>query len=278
MPDRDLDITKFSYPSYRKLKKTLGEFDAVVECNEIAIREFLEQAKKNDAKKYIQQLSKKHKVRVDEVSFLKFSSRIRQYYVTSVLQQSEQFFKDFKKEWVKYHSDLVWNDLDKGETNFQNVLRNTSVVLSSDIIDIYEYYRIVRNYMSHTDRDTSDMAKRFGKIQENSNNFLEDLHLVNLPNELDNINYTDFLILTNIVKNIAYLISTTSKPSNDRIAEILFDISKENNCKTFNGIKKLKNDEIRFEKAIKNFISTTFGRFSSDDSKYVTSKLKSLLA
>ncbi len=26
MPDRDLDITKFSFYAYRKLKKTLGEF------------------------------------------------------------------------------------------------------------------------------------------------------------------------------------------------------------------------------------------------------------
>lgn len=59
MQDRDLDITKFSYPSYRKLKMTLGEFDAVVECNEIAIREFIEHAKKEDLQKYIQQLSKK---------------------------------------------------------------------------------------------------------------------------------------------------------------------------------------------------------------------------
>jgi hypothetical protein len=96
MPDRDLDITKFSYFSYRKLKKTLGEFDAVVECNEIAIKEFIENAPKENLQKYIQQLSSKHKVKVDKVDFLKFSSRIRQYYVASVSQQSEQFLKDFR--------------------------------------------------------------------------------------------------------------------------------------------------------------------------------------
>jgi len=76
MQDRNLDITKFSYDAYRKLKKTLGEFDAVVECNEIAIREFIEKSQIEDTRKYIQQLSAKHKLRVDEVNFLKFSTGV----------------------------------------------------------------------------------------------------------------------------------------------------------------------------------------------------------
>ncbi|MDM8568610.1 hypothetical protein QUF50_03675 [Thiotrichales bacterium HSG1] len=84
MPDRDLDITKFSYTSYQKLKKMLGEFDAVVECNEIAIREFIEKTQIEGTQKYIKQLSAKHKIRVDEVNFIKFSSRIRHYYIVSV--------------------------------------------------------------------------------------------------------------------------------------------------------------------------------------------------
>jgi small ligand-binding sensory domain FIST len=73
MSDRDLDITKFSYYAYRKLKKTLGEFDAVIECNEIAIKEFVEKAPKEKLQQYVQQLSQKHKVKVDEVDFLKFN-------------------------------------------------------------------------------------------------------------------------------------------------------------------------------------------------------------
>src|SRR5690606_18008002 len=132
MPDRDLDITKFSYFSYRKLKKTLGEFDAVVECNEIAIKEFIEQAPKENLQKYIQQLSTKHKVKVDEVDFLKFSSRIRQYYVASVSQQSEQFLKDFRIEWQKYFPEKIWIEPAKGETKLQNTLKNVSLSLSND--------------------------------------------------------------------------------------------------------------------------------------------------
>ena len=278
MPDRDLDITKFSFFAYRKLKKTLGEFDAVVECNEIAVKEFLEHARKEDVNKYIKRLSLKHKVKVDEVDFYKFTSRIRQYYISSVFQQSEQFLKDFKEEWIKYHPNIEWLDLNKGETKFQNTIRNISVVLSPDLIDIYEYYRIIRNYMSHTDRDIHELKKRLAIITKNKNEFLKDFYLTDLPNELDYIDFNDFLILTNIIKHVTYIFSTNSKPDNKRIAEILFDLSKENNKRSFKGLKKLKNDEIRYDKAIKNYIASKFGRFSVKDLEDVSNEFKSLLA
>ncbi len=278
MPDRDLDITKFSYFAYRKLKKTLGEFDAVVECNEIAIREFLEQAEKEDAQKYIQQLSAKHHVRVDEVDFFKFTNRIRQYYVSSAFQQAEQFLKDFKKEWKEYHPEIEWDDLSKGETGFQNIVRNLKLPLDSDIVEVYEYYRLIRNYMSHTDRDVEELKLRFKKITLNKNNFLKKLNLGVTPNPYEEVNFDDFLILTNIIKHIAYLLSVSSKPNNDKIAQILFEKSREDKNKAYKGLKKLKNNEIRYEKAIKSFIKSIFGRFSVADEKEVVDRLKSLLA
>lgn len=132
--------------------------------------------------------------------------------------------------------------------------------------------------MSHTDRDLEELKNRYKKIQTNKNEFLNELHLSSLPNPVNDINFTDFLILTNIVKHIAYIISTSSKPENDRIAEILFDKSKDDNSKAFKGLKKLKNDKERFENALRSFITTNFGRFSNDDIKVVSKKLESLLA
>lgn len=278
MPDRDLDISKFSYFAYRKLKKTLGEFDAVVECNEIAIREFLEKAKKEDSYEYIKQLSSKHKLKVDEVDFFKFSSRIRQYYISSVFQQSEQFLKDYKEEWTNYFDKENWIEPNKGETKLQNTLRNLNLTLPNDLIDFYEYYRLLRNFMAHSDRDIDELRSRHLKIESNKNDFIRGFHLNSIPNKLDDIDFSDFLILTNIIKHIAYLISTSSKPKNKRIAEILLNKSKENEGKAFKGIKKLKNDIVRYEKAINNYIATTFGRLSKIDSDETMIELKSLLA
>ena len=278
MPDRDLDITKFSYFAYRKLKKTLGEFDAVVECNEIAIREFIEKANKDGTNKYIQQLSHKHRVRVNEVDFLKFSTRIRQYYVASVFQQAEQFIKDFKAEWRIYFEGHEWSELKNGETIFQNSVRNLSIKLPNDLIEIYEYYRIVRNYMAHTDRDVDELKRRYNRISLNENEFLRDLRINVTPNPYDEIDFDDFLILTNVVKHIAYLFSVSSKPDNETVAKILLNKSKENGQSTFKGLKKLMNNSDRFDRAIKSFIKSTFGRFSQSDKKEIAEILKSLLA
>jgi len=278
MPDRDLDITKFSYNSYRKLKKVLGEFDAVVECNEIAIREFIEKAKFEDTQKYIQQLSTKHKVRVNEVDFIKFSSRIRQYYVASVFQQSEQFLKNFKEEWKIYFRDKEWSEALNGEARLQNVVRNTSINIPSDLMDVYEYYRMVRNYMAHTDRDIKTLRACYKKVESNNNGFLSEMHLSSIPNSLEGLDFNDFIIITNIIKHIAFLVSSNSKPSNKRIATILLKLSQENEKRTYKGIKKLKNNNSRYEKSIQNYAITTFGRFNRMDIEEVITEFKCLLA
>jgi hypothetical protein len=278
MPDRDLDITKFGYEAYRRLKKTLGEFDAVVEFNEIAIREFIEHAHTEYPAKYIQALSHKHKVKVNEVNFIKFGSRIRQYYIASVYQQFDQFLTDFKDEWKLYFNDIVWTNKEDGETKLSNILKNTNISISSDLIDCIEYYRLVRNYMAHTDRDIKEIKKRYQKLCSNKNDFLNELTISAIPNELDNINFDDFLFFTNLIKHITFILCINSKPSNQRIAEILFDKAKLNGGGTIQGLKKLKNKSDRYEIALRSYISSSFGRFSLNDIKDVADNLKCLLA
>ena len=120
---RDITETKFSFKAFRSLKKGLGEFDAVVECNELAIREFLQNLKASqDKNQFIQSLSQKHQIRVDTVSIDLFSSRIRLFYILSIMQQAEQFIDEFKKEYKTYYKD--WTDKVDGETDFDNLLRN----------------------------------------------------------------------------------------------------------------------------------------------------------
>lgn len=279
LSDNELDVTKFSYSAYRKLKKNLGEFDAVVECNEIAIREFVEQVPKENLGEYIKRLSEKHKVKVDEVDVKKFDSRIRQYYVLSVFQQFEQFLKDFKIEWKKYFSEKQWVEPRDGETKLKNTLDNISLNMDTDIIDIYEYYRLIRNYMSHTDRDKTVLSRKHSKVVANKNDWLATLKLENrTPHRLQEIDFSDFLIITNVIKHISYLISTHSKPDNKLIAEILFDKLKASDAATLKGLKNKKNNDTRFRAAISTFASTIFGRFSTSDMKEISQTLIRLLA
>jgi len=278
MPDRDADITKFTYFAYRKLKKTLGEFDAIIECNEIAIREFLSNAENKPLQIYINELSNKHSIRVNYIDYDKFSTRIRQYYVASVFQQFEQFLKDFKKEWKQYFSTRDWIQKKDSETELVNTLKNVSLEIESDLITCVDYYRLVRNYMAHSDRDLNKIQSLYNKVQNNSNNFLNSLNISTFPNSLFEINFDDFLILTNVLKHISFLISNNSKPNNKLLSQILLDIAKNDGGKSHKGLKKLKNCPERYNKAIKNFITTEFGRFSKSDLEEVTLQFKSLLA
>lgn len=277
MQDRDQDITKFSYNSYRKLKTSLGEFDAVVECNELAIREFLENVKKDE--NYIERLSKKHRVRVNSVGIENFTSRIRGYYISSVMQQSEQFLSDFKEEWCTYFQERTWIKREDGETTLDNAIKNCELDISSEILAIYNYYRLVRNYMSHTDRDLTNLMLLRKKIEASfsKRSSLTSLNYLILPNEVGKINFDDFISITNIVKNIAFLVCQKSKPENQRISVILYEKIKSNK-KTLMGLKKLKNNQNRYKEALKSFTITAYGRFSSTDIDEVTEELVCLLA
>ncbi len=274
MPDRDLDITKFSYLSYRKFKKALGEFDAVVECNELAILEFLDNYKENE-NSCILGLSRKHKIKVDAVEITKFSSRIRSFYIVSVLQQFEQFLKDFRKEYLTYF-DKVWTEKSKGQTHLENLLYNIDVCISEDTLNIYNYYRLIRNYFSHTDRDIEQINELFSKVNQISLASLDDIILSTKLkiHSLDEVNFEDFLIITNIVKHIAYVISTFSKPTNEHIASILLSELEDRKLK---NIKKNIHNSPRLENSLKNLVFTKFGRFSEQDLIEVVEALKDLL-
>ena len=165
--NRDCTKTKFSFQSFRNLKKGLGEFDAVVECNELAIREFISNLSKAINKEtFIHSLSEKYNVKVDTVSIKLFESRIRQFYIMSVMQKAEQFFDEFKKEYKDYKSE--WINKKDGETDLDNLLINTFGSLKNGIKEIkdevyygYEYYRFIRNRFAHSEEKDDKKLKSY---------------------------------------------------------------------------------------------------------------------
>lgn len=278
MHDRDLDISKYSYTAYRTLKKTLGEYDAVVECNELAVLEFIQSIEDEPAQQRIKFLSQKHRIPFHSVKIDIFSTRIRQYYIASVMQQLEQFLLSFQDEWKEYFSDEYWTPKVDGETIFDNVVKNTNVQFSAPIMHCINYYRLVRNYCAHTDRDEKKVERAYKKVSKSDLSFLNEMSLTQQPNSLNSISFSDFIILTNVVKHIAYNLCIGSKPSNERIAGILLERAKEDGGRAFKGIKKLKNNDSRYEQAMRRFAATHCGRLSSNDLGEVISKFKCLLA
>lgn len=285
---RDFNETKFSFKAFRNLKKGLGEFDAVVECNEMAIREFLKNLESSqDKKQFIQDLSQNHGVRVDSVRVDLFSSRIRLFYILSVMQQAEQFVDEFRKEYKTYNPS--WIEKVDGETDFDNLLRNIFLSIKQGIVEIgeevyygFEYYRLVRNRFAHSEeKDVKKLDKLCSKISEYSEFYNNTFHSVGGPNNYAKINFNDFLLLTNIIKHIGYTLCEKCKPNNSQLAEkiLKFEIKLENKIiRPIKNIFKLKNDPDRYSNAIGNLLNSTFGKINKTDRDEIIQHIKRILA
>jgi hypothetical protein len=285
---RDKTITKFSYKAFRDLKKRLGEFDAIVECNELAIREFLSVLESSaDKNLHIQKLSAKHKVRVDTVNLKLFAPRIRQFYVTSVMQQAEQFIEEFIIEYKGYNNN--WENKVDGETDFDCLLRNIYGTTGNGIRQIgeevyhgFEYYRLVRNRFAHSEsKDLKLLDNHCKKIAAYYPFYNSNFVSVGCPNTYSGINLNDFLLCTNIIKNIGYTLCEKCKPDNSKLADhiLKLEIKTDNKrvVKPLKSILKLKNNAVRFEKAIENLLNSTFGRINSVDRKEILNHIEKTL-
>lgn len=281
---RDINETKFSFKAFQNLKKGLGEFDAIVECNEIVIREFLENLKaSHNQKQFIQDLSQIHGVKVDTVNVNLFSSRIRLFYILSVMQQAEQFIDEFRKEYKTYNP--IWADKVDGETDFDNLLRNIFSTKGQGIIEIreevyqgFEYYRLVRNRFAHSEeKDIKKLENLCQKVSQHSNFYNIKFHSVNSPNNYEKIDFNDFLLFTNIIKHIGYTLCEKCKPDNSKLADKIVKLEIKVNNKTISPIKsinKLKNDPDRFSNAIGNLLNSTFGKINNTDKEEIIQCIK----
>lgn len=281
---RDINETKFSFKAFRNLKKGLGEFDAVVECNEMAIREFLNNLKASqDQKQFIKDLSNKHEVRVDTVNIDLFSSRIRLFYIMSVMQQAEQFIDEFRKEYKTYNP--TWINKVDGETDFDNLLRNIFFTKGQGITEIgkevyhgFEYYRLVRNRFVHSEeKDSKKLNNLWKKVTEFTDYYNSKFHSVSCPNSYEKIEFNDFLLFTNIIKNIGYTLCEKCKPNNLQIAERIAELEIKTDNKTIKpirGINKLKNDPKRYSNAMSNLLNSNFGKINSSDRDEIIQHLK----
>jgi hypothetical protein len=280
--------TKFSFIAFRNLKKGLGDFDAVVECNELAIREFINNiSTSSKPEKYISDLAIKHKVTVNTVSVPFFSARIRQFYILSVLQQAEQFIDEFKKEYKMYFTS--WDEKIYGETDLDNLLRNAFpskengvLNISKEVYDAFEYYRLVRNRFAHSEeKDLKRLENQRQLLNDYKEFYKINFNISGCPNTYTEINFDDFILCTNIVKSIGYTLCEKCKPDNSKIAEriVKLEIIQDNNAICpIKSIWKHKNDNDRFLNALDNLLNSNFGKIGEIDRNEILENINRILA
>jgi hypothetical protein len=264
----------FAFRCYFKLKDNLGRFDSVVECNELAVREFVEIANTSiNQDEYIQRLSEKHGVKVDKMEAEIFHIRICQWYILSVYQQAEEFFDEFKKEhprWKEWSTipEHRKNDNPK-ETELQYLLRFLNILNPSDIdlkgkgirYEIFEYYRLIRDRFMHTDFKEKKLLNALEKINNHEISVFQEFH-VNAPNEYNQLNFDDFILFSRVIKDIAQELCRIARPSASEIAKMLLerDQEKDPNKKEINlkSLKKFSNNKERQRRCLQRLLKSQY--------------------
>ena len=290
------ELPRFRFPCYANLRKRLGEFDALVELNELAVRSLMSRVKL-DPRNLLQAESSEHQIRVDHSIALtdgEFAARRAQFYVLSVYQQAELFFADLVDELPQ---GLIWKSASgraargKDETQLEWIVRTIksekpdeldkeSDAQFFDDVSIFNYFRLVRNAFMHEGKETralglarDELVKRHrersaesGAAQGNAceRNFI-------VPYAYSELRFSDFILFTRVVKAIARRLCRALKPELDTLLEHRY--SYDNHF----GLRKYLNSAARFESACKTRLSIDYSLTEAEIS-YSIPKVKQLVA
>ncbi|MBD2663819.1 hypothetical protein B6N60_05207 [Richelia sinica FACHB-800] len=263
-----MENKNFAFRCYFKLKNNLGRFDAIVECNELAIRELTAIGNQSlSQEEYIKNLSEKHGVKVDIIELDIFRVRISQWYILSVYQQAEEFIREFISEHPRSSE---WTQKSDKESQLQYLLTRLNIT-PYDLdetgkgirCEIFEYYRLIRNtFMHSSSKEDKKVLNLLKKINENKASVVEQ-YRVEAPNEYSKLGFDDFILFSRVTKDIAQELCRLAKPSPSEIAQILIarDEEKEINLKSF---KKFSNNVERQRKFMKNLLKSQYNLQEED--------------
>lgn len=256
-----MENRNFAFRCYFKLKDTLGRFDSIVECNELAVRQFVESLNRSDNKEeFFSESSKKYGVRVNYLDSNLFHTRISQWYILSVYQQAENFFKEFRRE----HPDgSTWSERRHDETQLAHLMR----VLSIDALtldpkgikcNIFDYYRLVRNRFMHTNTDESKLSKVLADINDHSVDVAAEFH-VNAPNDYNSLDFDDFILFSRVTKDITQQLCHVTKPSVSGIVKMLRERAEALDPEIdLKGLRVFSNNKNRLQKSLSRLLKSQY--------------------
>lgn len=292
----------FRFEAYRTLRKKLGEYDAIVELNELAVRKFLHDIEGSEEIE-INEASRAYgiKVNVDRnIDHQEFTARRAQFYILSVYQQSEQFFDDLMNDLplgYKWKT-TVGYARGKEEAQLEWIMRmikeNTEVKPTAEFknfLTIFNYFRLVRNAFMHEGTETRELKRSLDKIRkliaEIEEEQLDECIVpvpvdeqsatkngrklkVIAPSAYGQMQFADFLYFTRVVKEIAEALCIMLKPDLDSLLKHTF--SKE---KSYGLRQYLANPE-RFASACATQLIRKFN-LAPDEIQYSVPIIRSLI-
>ncbi len=277
----------FSLPCVRILETNLGKIDAAVECTELAVREFITNCFSAEVpESYIQELSKRHSVRVNSVNLDFLKVRVSQLNVIAVYQQCEDFLENFRDE---HPLSISWN-FDDGDGNKNSLLKRIVKNLAPNYptaknlvgpleVDLFEHYRLVRNRFVHPKIDHhTKIDSKVPKLRQEVGQ-TEDYNKLNAPNIYHEISFDDFILFTRVIKNLAHRLCNISRPTDDELAQAAIRVIRsDRHTKTFQKLKRLGNNPQRTHNLLKAFLREMYKLDNNEVEPVIQIIQKDLLA
>lgn len=197
--------TTFNIPSNRLLWLSLGKYDSLVEYQEVASRLMLAayNPSKETFREYLIKVSKTTGVYLNDITLQNFKQIQYQGYLIYPNASFDEFLSGFKED-VRVLIDDNFAESNISGCRFDkiwNALVNIGVVptIDSAKIDLYHYYRLLRNDLAH--RLNNDYKTEYASIDLNA---IKGFYPTKaLPQPKASLNFDDFILCTANVKNIA---------------------------------------------------------------------------
>lgn len=224
MPDRlKIRGASFNIPSNRMLVKTLGEYDALVEYQEVANRLMLNEQEnsKEPFRDYLARVSKDVKINLNDITLQDYKSAIIQGYLVFPNASFDEFLGGFVDE-VRLLIDDQFDIHGKTGCNFEKIvdaLEDISIMptIDREKIKLYNYYRLLRNDLVH--RLNNNYKSEYNAIDKH---IIKGLYpTLSGPNQKSSLNFDDFILCTANIKNIAFEITKSLLPHINWVNKIL---------------------------------------------------------
>lgn len=209
--------TTFDIPSNRNLWLTLGQYDALVEYQEVASRYYLGSfdAKKESFDTFLSRTSTATGVRLNSISLANFREKQYQGYLVFPNASFDDFIADFVDD-VKLLIDPAFSLSKIDGSKFDKLLDALSQIGISPSIenfkkDLYDYYRLLRNDVAHC--LNQDYTKEYKALDKKA--IAAFYTTLNEPKEKSQLSFDDFILCTANIKNIADLLTVSLLPHID---------------------------------------------------------------
>ena len=205
----------------RELKKTLGFYDSIPTTIELVLKDYTDKCKTNGVtpENELNNLARNFIVKKHNIQSLDSShSHIFNFYILSVFNVVDPFFRDLKRLMIKLNSPKSWKtksgkkDLDAFNQVIENCKsKDRSLLKNKPEFHLINYYRLHRNSVVHgvfeKEKQYAKSDAYFDKYVLPNISYFESTYNLDAPNKSNSINFNDFLIYTRAIKYFNNLVN-----------------------------------------------------------------------